>query len=287
MHTPEKKYATPSTTTNLLELPAEILIKIALMAGFRAATPLMKAHSRFARLLSDPRSWHSYTADPSSSSDVVEAHVTVTSKIHTFDHLVFGLWHQEQQTAASKNDTDRIREAHGDDQHVYVEHFTFSEAYDFLGGVELGLSRAGAVVTRFFDHRETLPCYKRALVTAVADGVLPPTAPSGEPPAGAKIDHACRDCAAYSRRTVLKSVFVFDEVPYNPRWGRDGFSWTYEFPDNRRRLRVGIKPYEGSIGYSNVRDLPGVFVSRVLVNGVELVGEEWALFQRVVQRKDC
>ncbi|KAJ3124894.1 B9 domain-containing protein 2 [Physocladia obscura] len=278
------KYTTASTTTTLLDLPNELLIQIALHAGFFAAATLIKTHARLARLLLDPRSWHAYTAVAASSADVIEAQVTICTKIHTFDHLVFGLWAGATRGCGEVKDAEQHGEE--EEEEVYFEHFTFNEQYDFLGGVQMAVTRAGAVRSAFFEHRETLPCYRRALVAAVNAGALPATAPHGDPPSGAKIDHDCTECRAYARRKVLKSLFVFDQVPYSPKWGRDGFSWAYDYQDGRRRVKVQIKPFDGGVtGYSSLQDLPSVFVKKVNINGVELKGEHWTLFQSVVQRQ--
>ncbi|KAJ3295612.1 hypothetical protein HDU79_008801 [Rhizoclosmatium sp. JEL0117] len=257
-----------SQSIDLMHLPNELLIKISLHAGFLSALNLMKTCSRFETLLDDPRSWSDYSL-AGSSDDLVESEVTVCTKLHTFDHLVFGLW-------------DSI----DGETSVYFEHFTFNEQYDYLGGVNMGVSRTGVVRSEFFEHKETLPCYQRALVDAVAAGVLPGTAPHGDPPAGAKIDHQCVECSRYDQRRVLKSIFVFDEVPYNPRWGKEGFSWVYAYPDGRRRVKIRVTPYEGVVGYNGGgRDLPSVWIKKVNVNGKVLEQEEWELWQRLVMRR--
>ncbi|KAJ3236544.1 hypothetical protein HDU78_004548 [Chytriomyces hyalinus] len=253
----------------LVDLPTELIIKIAHYAGFIAATKLIQAHERFQTILDNPAAWHAYTHDASSSSDVIESQVHICTKIHTFDHLVFGTWDNDRHSEPS----------------VYFEHLTFREDFDFLGGVEVGLSRSGQITSGFFEHRETLACYKNALIEAVQVGTLPPSAPHGGPPPGAKIDHSCHECERYNQRSVLKSIFVFDQVPSHPRWGKDGFSWVYSYPDGRRRLRVSITPFQGATGYTNIQDLPSVYVKKVNVNGVELEGKDWEMFQRLVQRR--
>ncbi|KAJ3232458.1 hypothetical protein HDU81_002968 [Chytriomyces hyalinus] len=269
MYTHMASLPAAESSIGLLDLPTELIIKIAHHAGFIAATKLIQAHERFQTILDNPAAWHAYTHDASSSSDVIESQVHICTKIHTFDHLVFGTWDNDNHSEPS----------------VYFEHLTFSENFDFLGGVEVGLSRSGQITSGFFEHRETLACYKKALIEAVQIGTLPPSAPHGGPPPGAKIDHSCHECERYNQRSVLKSIFVFDQVPSHPRWGKDGFSWVYSYPDGRRRLRVSITPFQGATGYTNVQDLPSVYVKKVNVNGVELEGEDWEMFQRLVQRR--
>ncbi|KAI9338791.1 hypothetical protein BDR26DRAFT_862779, partial [Obelidium mucronatum] len=257
---PRKKYeyecSNPAQSTKLMHLPNELLIKISLHAGFFSALTLIKTHPRFNDLLMDPRSWNDYS-NAGASDDMIESEITICTKIHTFDHLVFGLWDSPPPTASTTTTLSS-------EPSVYFEHMTFSEQYDFLGGVNMTLTRTGRIQSEFFEHRETLACYKRALITAVEQGILPGTAPSGEPPAGAKIDHSCEECERYDYRRVLKSIFVFDEVPYNPRWGKEGFCWRYQYKDGRRSVKVMIKPYEGAVGYgAGVKDLPSLWIKKV------------------------
>jgi hypothetical protein len=291
--------ATDSQRIKLLDLPNELIINIAMRSGFFAATTLMKTCNRLHSLLSDPAAWYDYTRN--GSTDLIESEVTICTKIHTFDHLVFGLWNQsdeeeyqeESASPAAESSSERYEQKpktvvrkYASDPSIYFEHLTFSEQYDFLGGVSLSMTPGGLINSEFFDHRETLPCYKLALKNAVANGSLPPSAPHGEPPAGAKIDHSCEECERYDQRRVLKSIFVFDQVPHHPRWGREGFSWCYEYPDGRRSLRIKIKPFQGVLGYCSVRDLPSVFVNCVTVNGRQLKGDEYDLFQRLVNGRE-
>ncbi|TPX74815.1 hypothetical protein CcCBS67573_g03925 [Chytriomyces confervae] len=159
-------------STGLLDLPTELIIKIAHYSGFIAATRMMHSHEHLHALLNTPAAWHAYKHDAHSSSDVVESHVQICTKIHTFDHLVFGTWNNDSSEPS-----------------VYFEHFTFNEAFDFLGGVEMGVLRSGKTTSACFEHREALACYQKALVEAVRVGALPPSAPHGGPPPGAKIDH--------------------------------------------------------------------------------------------------
>ncbi|KAJ3316551.1 hypothetical protein HDU76_001714, partial [Blyttiomyces sp. JEL0837] len=226
---PGSAYASKASMYNtagisLMHLPNELLIVIAIRAGFLTAVTLMKTNRRFKAILNDPSAWHDYTRG--GSSDIVESEVTICTKIHTFDHLVFGLWNQSQQQ--NERNQDDIDHHHQDeipsvppaaeisslvntenssptllsstssssttttpqfsaptslsDSSVYFEHLTFSEQYDFLGGVSLSMTQGGLITSEFFDHRETLPCYKKALKHAVANGSLPPSAPHGDPP---------------------------------------------------------------------------------------------------------
>ncbi|KAJ3192697.1 hypothetical protein HK101_006119 [Irineochytrium annulatum] len=315
---PELLYAKPASgqRLTLLHLPSELLIAVAMKSGFFGGVNLMRCCRRLNHLLDDPASWIDYnTADPgslASHADLIESEVTIQTKIHTYDHLVFGLWHDVENEGgggAAATDKDgapvsKIPRALSDDciargstrrsstetrkePRVYFEHMAFSDSYDYLGGVSLHLARGGQLNSAFFDHRETLPCYRAALDAAVASGQLAPSAPHGGPPAGAKVDHTCGECAGYDGREVLKSLFVFEQVPSNPRWGREGFSWSYDYPDGRRRLRVAIVPYQGQLGYTSVRDLPTLFLNHaVTVNGRKLTGSGLEMFQRLVNGKE-
>ncbi|KAJ3076296.1 hypothetical protein HDU98_004595 [Podochytrium sp. JEL0797] len=281
-HYPYETHALDSQRLKLMNLPNELLIKISLHAGFHSALTLMQVSTRFQDILMDPRSWNTYT-DPSACSDILESEITICTKLHTFDHLVFGLWNQPPTASFSSSQTTLV----GDDLEpsLYFEHFTFSEQYDFLGGVNVSLGKTGLLASQFFEHKESLPCYKRALVAAVVEGHIPGTAPTGDPPAGAKINHSCAECSHFNDRVVKRSIFVFDEVASHPRWGRDGFSWRFVYPDGRRVVKVLVKTFEGVVGYHNREELPSLLVKKVKVNGIELVQGEWELFQRLVQRR--
>ncbi|KAJ3003508.1 UNVERIFIED_CONTAM: hypothetical protein HDU68_005669, partial [Siphonaria sp. JEL0065] len=134
-----ESHAQPSQETKFMHLPNELLLKISLQAGFLNALTLMKVHPRLQDLLLDPRSWHDYSL-PGASDDKVESEVTICTKIHTFDHLVFGLW-----------DIKGSNSFHHEPS-VYFEHMTFSEQYDFLGGVNMSLTRTGRIQSEFFEH---------------------------------------------------------------------------------------------------------------------------------------
>ncbi|KAJ3098343.1 hypothetical protein HDU97_004118 [Phlyctochytrium planicorne] len=285
---------------HLLDLPNELLASIAMKSGFFAAARLMLTCKRLNAILDNPSSWMDYTRG--GSMDVIESEVTICTKIHTFDHLVFGLWHEVEQPldqdgnptvpppTSSKRAMKRALSSPNlgpsNEPQIYFEHLTFSEQYDFLGGISLGMAPGGYISSEFFDHRETLPCYREALAEAVAQGLLPPSAPHGDPPPGSKIDHSCDRCAKYDGREVLKSLFVFDQVPYHPRWGKEGFSWSYTYPDGRRRLKICIKPFQGTLGYTSVRDLPSLFINCITVDGKQLKSSEYDLFNRLVNGKE-
>ncbi|KAI8848589.1 hypothetical protein BC829DRAFT_443721 [Chytridium lagenaria] len=187
--------------------------------------------TRLYNLLNDSSTWTSYTRG--GSSDSIESEVTICTKIHTFDHLVFGLWHDVAPV-----------------------------------------------------DQDASPSLRAPLVEAVATGVLPASAPHGTPAPGAKIDHSCSRCAKYDGREVLKSLFVFDQVPYHPKWGREGFSWNYTYPDGRRTLKICIKPFQGVLGYTSVSDLPSLFINCITVDGKQLKGDLYDLFNRLVNGKE-
>ncbi|KAJ1536564.1 hypothetical protein HK405_015153 [Cladochytrium tenue] len=320
-----------SDATTLLDLPNELLVSIAMRAGFASAITLAVANRRLYNLLMDPASWHDYARPGSSvSAERIESVVTICSKVHSFDHLVFGLWPAAPETedggdgstAATETEDNAdparrlsstpsaVAAAAGTDPRVYFEHLAFNEQYDFLGGVALHMSAVGHVSADFFPHRESLPCYQRALRAAVAAGTLPPSAPDGEPPAGARIPHACPDCADYDRRRPLKSIFVLDELAHHrdatatavaaatsPRpstpaaasstpvsaTGRHAaLDWTYDYPCGRRRIRVRVRPFHGALGYCSIKDLPSVFVNRLCVGGRPLSPDQYHLFLRLV-----
>lgn len=276
----------PSGPSYLTDIPSEIIITIANKAGFRSSVTLMHSCRRLRSLLNHPSAWHDYKSGKT-CLETVESTVTICTKLNTYDHLLFGSW----APSSSNSDSDSKHKSSGPamveggenmESAIWFEHLTFSEQYDYLGGVALRMGRCGGLTSEFFEHKETLPCYQEALVEAVALGLLPPSAPNGGPAPGAKINHECPACCSYSNRSIIKDIFVFDQVSSTPRWAVDGFSWRHAYPDGLRAVTIRIQPFQKVLGYVSARDLPTVFVNSVSVGGFLLRGELYAMFQRLV-----
>eukprot|EP00842_Homolaphlyctis_polyrhiza_P005689 jgi/Hompol1/6120/HPOL_000713-RA len=127
--TEHKAHGQPS----LLMLPTEIICSIAMLSGFRGALSLRKTSSRMFRILSNPTAWTDYKLI---SPDIIENAITVMTKVHTFDHLLFGEWHEsleyEPTTPAPKLQGS-----------VFFIHKTFLEQYDYLGGISFRMEPGG------------------------------------------------------------------------------------------------------------------------------------------------
>lgn len=192
----------------LLDLPDEIMTAIAMEAGFWGALALRGTCKQLFCLLDDKSSWHDYsrrrvkkittttmTDDTNTSNstvyvqgpvDEIENTVTIETRLHTFDNLVFGTWrgsgcqshdasaldaafHKSQQESHHLNKTRTSTSPSYDivmseavamnNPAVFFEHKTFDERFDFLGGVQIRMNATGLASADFFDHRETLPCY--------------------------------------------------------------------------------------------------------------------------------
>lgn len=153
----QSKAAAPEgSSCNILSLPIELVADIAMLSGFFGAMSLKLTCKPLYTILSSKSSWRGYsqavtTTDSigrqlSSSVDTLESTVVISTQMHAFDHLLFGIWN-------SPND-DKTSTSH---PVLYFEHVTFLEQYDYLGGIKLTCSKSGKIETEFFDHRETLP----------------------------------------------------------------------------------------------------------------------------------
>ncbi|KAJ3083794.1 hypothetical protein HK102_000905 [Quaeritorhiza haematococci] len=157
------------------------------------------------------------------------------------------------------------------------------------------------------------PRINSTFITIPSSNALSPSysTPSSSITGGVRIDHSCPSCRHYDNRQVSKSIFVFNEVPFHPRWGREGFSWTYNFPDGNRRVTIRVKPFQSSMlsassspvhtatgggsssnggeqgtGGLNLMHLQGtlpwVMVNAVKINGRRLTPSQYQLFRRLV-----
>nr|KAJ3404837.1 hypothetical protein HK105_003846 [Polyrhizophydium stewartii] len=238
-------------------------------------------------VLSVPAAWADY---PALSPDVIENSVTVVTKIHAFDHLIF------------------------DPVEVFFVHKTFLEQYDFLGGISFRMDAAGHAEADFFDHRERLDCYLDDVRQRVQQGTLPPplaplpaAAPAlpADPAGGARVPHSCAACAHYDTQTTLKSVFAFDHAsPHrspaaiaaaasdalqtstddarDDDHDDDGaVTYVHRFADARRVLRVTVRPVAARLASEH---LPFVTVNRWAVDGNPLGPRDAAAFRHLVLR---
>ncbi|KAJ8328374.1 hypothetical protein O5D80_003732 [Batrachochytrium dendrobatidis] len=307
-----------SSSVQLQSLPAELICNIAMRAGFFSALRLCQTSKYFNLLLSCPSSWGLYKH---LSSDHIQNTVTVVTKIHTFDHLIFGDW---QPGHISHNDSATSNE---DEREVYFVHKTFLEQFDFLGGISFSMHPGGLATANFFEHREQLSCYLEDMRQGVQSGRIPPplipemTLPPTPQPSlastpredttdqsrtqallintivqtafpsasshhvspvgGARLQHKCPSCEAYDTQTVHKSIFVFDQVPRHPTWARDGLTYTYAFKDCKRTLRITVKPSVNRICNDN---LPMVTFNAIAINNIDLSPLLYALFLKLVHK---
>lgn len=99
---------------------------------------------------------------------------------------------------------------------------------------------------------------------------------------GVRISHSCSSCLRYDQKIPTKSIFVYNEVPYQPKWHKMGFEYTYEFADRRRKCIFQVKPFQGVLGYAGAADLPWVTLNKVVVGGRGLTSVQFELFRRLV-----
>ncbi|KAI8918863.1 hypothetical protein BC831DRAFT_515964 [Entophlyctis helioformis] len=298
----------------LADLPTELVCKIAMHAGFFGALALRRTCSRFNAILSQPLAWTDYAT---LSPDALVNHVTVSTRLHTFDHLIFGQWASPspsvslspsagsgdmvtkingqalRKTALAPTVAAGLHHVHGADDDgadpdIFFIHKTFLEQYDFLGGISFHMAPGGLVSAKFFEHRERLDCYADDMAARVQDGTLPPSIDAhvagGAPTGDARHPHTCGRCAHYDTQIVHRSVFVFDQPP-SGGWTHGpgaGVRQSYTYADGRRTIDITVKPFAGGVRQD---DLPFVSMNRVSVDGVLLPPPLHSLFLALVHRK--
>ncbi|KAI9014899.1 hypothetical protein BC832DRAFT_546756 [Gaertneriomyces semiglobifer] len=258
---------------SLHDLPTELIYKIANHAGFHATLLLSETCRDLYSLLRSPSAWTQYM-HPGSSDEVVENVITITTKLENFDHLVFGLWDGASDLGGAKE--------------VFFEHRAFNEEFDFLGGISVKPGRAAVADVSFFDHQTSLPCYVQAAQVALRSGSHPPMLPSAVTPVTPtpqaelptmdlpkNISHSCSNCAQHRTKRTMHSVFLTG-IPDAP------VRWSYQFPDQRRKITFVIRLWRGSLGYSCLGELPMVHINEIWVEGKRLKGKGIDFWKNIV-----
>jgi hypothetical protein len=270
--------------TSLLSLPVELIADIAMMAGFFGTMNLRQTCKSLNHLLSSKYAWSGYTKSTTRSgiarsADDLETKVTICTHLHSFDHLVFGIWEKEG--------ADRLNPT------LYFQHVNFEERFDYLGGVTFNLSKTCKLETDFVDSRETLPCYISMIQQEVATGQLPPQL-NDDPTSqlsdfqgqvgtgGRRIPHSCEECADHDLKQPLKDIFIYNEIAHNPMWKVDGFKWVHEFPDGRQ-LTIHIVQ-DNSSNITMKEELPVVDEAVLSVSGKKLRYSEKQLYFGLVSK---
>jgi hypothetical protein len=124
-------------TTQFNSLPTEIIILIAMSSGFHGCMNLRKTNRRLRYILNDKRNWRRFV---DRTGDTIETHVTIETRLHQFDQIIFGEWNVHGTVPC-------------------IIHRTFLEQYDFLGGVSLIQHPNGQVKASFFEQRNRLLCF--------------------------------------------------------------------------------------------------------------------------------
>lgn len=267
--------------TSLLALPDEIIADIGMFAGFFAALSLASTCSRLQSVFLAKSSWHTYSKV---SADDVSYTVTITTKLNSFDHLIFGTWNKK----------------------LFFSHKTFNERLDHLGGITVS-NEHGMLQTEYFDHRETLECYFRDIHDQTLAGALPPVLnpvleeiiaditglgqiePRITPTfntrsiGGQRIAHSCVKCSDYDSQVVLKDIFILDQIPVNPTWQTDGFSEILELKDGTR-VNFRVMQVHSAFGHGSDHDLPWVCVENVVIGGRRLSASQRELFHRLTHK---
>ena len=228
--------------SQLEQMPTEIFTMIAMSSGFHACMNLRRTCTRFRQILKDRCHWRSFTER---SPDVIETTVTIETRLHQFDQIIFGEWSVQGEKVPC------------------IIHRTFLEQYDFLGGLSLVVQPSGRCKADFFDQREALPCYIKDVKARMAFGSLPTVTTSEESPVGGlRVSHSCSDCAHYDNQTVLRSEFVHRSLSEG-----DSLSHSYQV-DPKHIVHAKIQEVQGVFGYSN--DVPCVSVQITSINAKPL-----------------
>lgn len=262
----------------LLDLPYEILCIIAMDAGFFAAITLRKTCSKLFHILNTRLGWYYYNKRLPGGGmvDKIENTIEIMTRLHHYDHLVFGLWNTSE-----KNDQ------------YYFEHLTFYEKFDYLGGVVVQVKPGGLIESEFFDHRETLPCYIDDVLRSRKNGSIPamltnsdiyqqsnlalPDTPMGN---DVTIDHSCEDCAVHDFKQPLSTSFLYNHL--QEEGGSLSFTRVLTLADGKRSIVFKIVNLEADApGYSYLEELPMCTINRVKINGKMLNKFEFALFKRL------
>ena len=120
----------------LLNFPAEILVMIAMRAGFITAMKLKQTCSTYRAILENRANWKDYAT---LSTDVLEIMVTMDTTLHPFDQISFCTWPVNGIYSPC------------------LLHLTFSGHYDFLGGVSF-TAQGRNLRPEFFESRDRLNC---------------------------------------------------------------------------------------------------------------------------------
>jgi hypothetical protein len=213
------------------ELPTELIIMICMSSGFHACMQLRKTSTRLRQILNDKRNWSQFSHR---SPDVIETKVTMETRMHQFDQLIFAEWPMRGQLVPC------------------VIHRTFLEQYSFLGGISISSNTNGKVKAEFFDNKESLPCYGSAFSQRA----------SSSPLLGGVFAHSCPECEHYDKQTILKTEFVHKALTF-------GEDLSYEYRLNSKQIvHVSIQEFQGVFGYSS--DVPSITVQISKVNGKKL-----------------
>ncbi|KAI8911763.1 hypothetical protein EDD86DRAFT_189081 [Gorgonomyces haynaldii] len=224
-----------------LQLPTEILVSISIQCGFRTCLVLRSTSKRLRRILSDPSCYTSMDKSP----DVIETIVTVNTKLHVWDHLVFGQW-------------ELFKDA------IYFEHMTFLESMDFLGGISFKMHRNGHVDKMYFEHRESLDCYVEFVLDQHKRGLLPP---SIHGTGGVRLPHSCNRCKHYDTKSILSSYMVHHSQKFGIR---------HHFVDGKRILQIRI------VHIKDDGHIPSVDIQVAKIDNIPLSSFESFMFSRLV-----
>lgn len=207
----------------LISLPTEIIQMIAMSAGFLAALNLRNANRKLRKILSDRENWKEYSAR---SPDVIQTKVTIDTKLHQFDQLVFAEWVLDGKIVP-----------------LFI-HRPFLRDYEVSGSVSFICFANGKTNVRFFDDRETLPCFLNDIRNRIENGELPQKVMDCRE----SVKHSCTECKHYDNRTVLKSIFIRDYV--NAYGSNSSLEYLYEL-GSKQQLLVCAQAIETIVGYSN------------------------------------
>jgi hypothetical protein len=207
----------------LTSLPTEIIQMIAMSSGFLAALNLKNTNQKFRKILSDRQSWREYNKR---SPDIIQSKVTIDTKLHQFDQLVFAEWFLDGRIVP-----------------LFV-HRPFLKDYEVSGSVSFICSDSGKTNVKFFDDRETLPCFLNDVHDRIESGELSEDVMESRE----SVNHSCAECKHYDNRTVLKSLFIHDSV--NTYRTSSSLEYVYEL-NRKHQLLVCVQAIETVVGYKS------------------------------------
>lgn len=202
---------------HFVNLPVEIIAQIAMTAGFRESVALgLTCKYLYRLLLGDEcgRVWKDYS---NTTFDRVCIDIPVETRVHRFDHFVFGEWSdfsKDKLAGRSRQDSavNLSNSSERDDRGLtlFMQHESMNRRseLDFLGGMAFKFSskERNLIQVTFFESPRHLPCYLQHWYKWKEERRV--ESPLGL--AGQEFHHSCEQCSEYENRKFLADLFYFN-----------------------------------------------------------------------------